>query len=64
MLRGKEKTNSESYKSIDTLDEIILVQRNPHNLVKIATITGNSYIAFAYTEKQINDIMERVYVAN
>ena len=64
MLRGKEKTNSESYKSIDTLDEIILVQRNPHNLGKIATITGNSYIAFAYTEKQINDIMERVYVAN
>ena len=47
MLQEKEKKNSECYKSIDMLDEIILVPRNPHNLVRAVTITYNSYIAFA-----------------
>lgn len=47
MLQEKEKKNSEYYKSIDMLDEIILVPRNPHNLVRAVTITYNSYIAFA-----------------
>ena len=42
MLLEKEKTNSECYKSINMLDEIILAQRNPHNLVRTVTITDNT----------------------
>ena len=56
MLQEKEKKNSECKNSTNMLEENILPQRNPHNLVRTVTINDNSYIAFAYTRKQVNDI--------
>ena len=52
MLLEKEKRNAEYCK----LDEITLALRNPQNFVRTVMVTDNSYIDFAYTEKQINDV--------
>ena len=56
MLQEKEKKNSECKNSTNMLEENILPQWNPHNLVRTVTINDKSYIAFAYTRKQVNDI--------
>ena len=56
VLQEKEKKNSECKNSTNMLDENILPQQNPHNLARTVAINDNSYIAFAYTGKQVNDI--------
>ena len=40
----------------DDIDKLISAQRDPNSLVRTVLITGDSYIAFIYTEKQLNDI--------
>ena len=52
-LKQKSKTN---YPEVDQLQALMLSQRDPDSLVKTVTVTGQSYITFAYTDKQINDI--------
>ena len=41
---------------MDQLQALLLSQRAHDSLVKTVTVTGQSYITFAYTDKQINDI--------
>ena len=40
----------------DELLKLVVGQRNPKSLIETVRITGEHYFAFAYTEKQIQDI--------
>ena len=44
-LKQKSKTN---YPEVDQLQALLLSQRDPDSLVKTVTVTGQSYITFAY----------------
>ena len=40
----------------DELVNLVVAQRNPGSFIKTVTITREHYLAFAYNEKQIQDI--------
>lgn len=54
--QAASKANVEDNGGNDDLFKLIVAQRNPENLIKTVTVTGESYLAFAYTQNQIQDI--------
>lgn len=52
----KKGDNVEETRTNDELLNLIVAQRNPDCLIKTVTVTAESYFAFAYTEKQVQDV--------
>ena len=43
-------------KSKDQLEFLTAAQKDVNSIIKTVTVTDNAYIAFVYTEKQLNDV--------